>query len=102
GRRLIWAKQCPGPAQAGQQKTRRGAPSARTERVVADAMAFEPLADAPPASFPIHNVKQPSFFLPGLFLRPGSSSFSPSSLPTPERGDWRSAQRRPALIRVAQ
>src|SRR5262245_36633128 len=28
-------------------------------------MAFEPLADAPPASFPIHHVKQPSFFGPG-------------------------------------
>src|SRR5262245_30369279 len=30
------------------------------ERVAADAMAFEPLADAPPTSFPFHNVKQRS------------------------------------------
>src|SRR5262245_23631290 len=28
--------------------------------------------------------------------------FSPSSRPTPERGDWRSAERRHSLVRVAQ
>jgi hypothetical protein len=56
------------------------------------------------ASFPIHNVKQRSLFHSRRILASGFASFlfSPSSLPTPERGDWRSAQRRPALIRVAQ
>jgi len=48
-------------------KTRGGAPSAGTECVAVDAMAFEPLADPPPASFPLHNVKQRSFFVPGSF-----------------------------------
>ena len=51
---------------------------------------------------PIHHVKQPSFFSPGSFLRPGSSpSFSPSSLPTPSEG---LAERREtsSLVRVAQ
>src|SRR5262245_9755993 len=38
------------------------------ERVAADAMALEPLADAPPASFPLHNVKQRSLLsFPGHF-----------------------------------
>src|SRR5262245_24172113 len=38
------------------------------ERVAADAMALEPLADAPPASFPLHNVKQRSLLLSrGIF-----------------------------------
>src|SRR5262245_6761296 len=46
------------------------------ERVAADAMAFEPLADAPPASSPIHNVKQRSLLRSRLILRPG---FLPSS-----------------------
>jgi hypothetical protein len=56
------------------------------------------------ASFPIHNVKQRSLLHSRRILASGFSflPFSPSSLPTPERGDWRSAQRRPALIRVAQ
>src|SRR5262245_63033527 len=69
------------------------------ERVAVDAMAFEPLADAPPASFPIHNVKQRSVLHSRCILASGFFSFlfSPSSLPTPDRGDWRSAQRRPAL-----
>jgi hypothetical protein len=45
---------------------------------------------------PVSSV--PARFASGFF----SFLFSPSSLPTPERGDWRSAGRRPALIRVAQ
>src|SRR5262245_28991911 len=46
------------------------------ERVAVDAMCSEhDMPDAPPASLPIHHVKQPSFFIPGSFLRPGSSSF---------------------------
>jgi hypothetical protein len=40
--------------------------------------------------------------LRNIFASGFSFLFSPSSLPTPERGDWRSAGRRPALIRVAQ
>src|SRR5262245_29791028 len=51
------------------------------------------------ASFPIHHVKQRSLLHPRRILASGFFSFlfSPSSVPTPERGDWRSAQRRPAL-----
>src|SRR5262245_2127102 len=38
------------------------------ERVAVDAMCSEhDMPDAPPASFPIHNVKQRSFFAPGSF-----------------------------------
>src|SRR5262245_44973270 len=57
------------PARTGTLPRRRAEARARPghERVAADAMAFEPLADAPPASSPIHNVKQPSFFVPGSF-----------------------------------
>src|SRR5262245_63169154 len=53
------------------KKACRGARSAGTERVAADAMAFEPLADAPPASFPIHHVKQRSLLHSRLVERPG-------------------------------
>src|SRR5262249_54123123 len=69
------------------------------ERVAADAMALRPLADAPHrvVSYSQCQTAQsssvPARFVSGFF----SFLFSPSSLPTPERGDWRSAQRRPAL-----
>jgi hypothetical protein len=37
-----------------------------------------------PSGLHLHHVKQPSFFIPGAFLPPGSFlSFSPSSLPIP-------------------
>src|SRR5262245_64011333 len=54
------------------------------------------------ASFPIHYVKQPSFFSPGSFcvrvlLLPLSTFVA--AYP---RGDWRSAERRHSLVRVAQ
>src|SRR5262245_61722475 len=84
-------------------KARRGAPSTGAERVAADAMAFRHLADASHRVFPIHRVKQPSFFIPGAFLPPGflRSSFTFVAA-DPKRGDWRSAERRHSLVRVAQ
>src|SRR5262245_18989559 len=91
----------PDPARTGTLPRRRAEARARPghERVATDAMAFEPLADAPPASSPLHNVKQRSLLPSRGILASGFSFFlfSPSSPPTPERGDWRSAQRRPAL-----
>src|SRR5262245_2733577 len=94
------------PARTGTLPRRRAEARARLghERVAADAMAFEPLADAPPASLSYSHCQTAQFLRSRGILASGFSSFlfSPSSLPTPERGDWRSAQRRPALIRVAQ
>src|SRR5262245_8561476 len=84
------------------KKACRGARSAGTERVAADAMAFEPLADAPPASFPIHHVKQRSLLHSRLVERPGSSPSSFTFLAASPPGDWRSAERRHSLVRVAQ
>src|SRR5262245_42166571 len=87
---------------------RRGEARARPghERVAADTIALRHLADASHrVVFLFTMSNSPGFFGPGAFLPPGSSPylFSPSSLPTPpSEGDWRSAQRRPALIGVAQ
>jgi hypothetical protein len=78
---------------------RRGAPSAR-DRVRCrrrDGIEHN-IADAPPAPCPIHHVKQPSFFGPGSFcVRVLLPSFRPRRCRSPSEGDWRSAQRRPAL-----
>jgi len=69
------------------------------ERVAVDAMAFEPLADAPPASFPIHNVKQRSLLRSRGVSAPGSFSFpSSSQLPIPDRGDGGAPVRHPYLL----
>src|SRR5262245_29021136 len=68
------------------------------ERVAGDAIgSSEPLPDPPSASFPIHNVKQLSFFPPGSFCVRVLLPFRLRRCRPPERGDWRSAQRRPAL-----
>src|SRR5262249_35183153 len=56
-----------------------------------------------PRHVPIHHVKQLSFFGPGTLLPPGSSpSLFTFVAADPERGDWRSAERRHSLVRVAQ
>src|SRR5262245_6348155 len=71
------------------------------ERVAADAMALERdvCRCAPPASFPIHHFKQRSLLLSRGIFAFGFFSFlfSLRRCRPPERGDWRSAQRRPAL-----
>jgi hypothetical protein len=74
------------------------------ERVAADTMALWHLADASHRIVSYSPCQTAQFLHSRLVAASGFFSFlfSPSSLPTPERGDWRSAARRPALIRVAQ
>src|SRR5262245_38226101 len=54
------------------------------------------------ASFPIHYVKQPSFFSPGSFCVRVLLLPLLSFVAAHPRGDWRSAERRHSLVRVAQ
>jgi hypothetical protein len=63
------------------------------ERVAADAMALRHLADASHRVVSYSPCQTAQFLYSRLVLRPGSlPSFSPSSRPIPDRGDWRSAK----------
>ena len=72
------------------------------ERVVVDAMAFEPLADAPPASLPIHNFKQPSFFVPARFCPGSLSSFHSFVAADPRARGLAERRETSSLVCVAQ
>src|SRR5262245_20723576 len=83
-------------------KTRRGAPSAGAECVAADAMTLRHLADASHrvVSYSQCQTAQSSSFPGHSCLRVLLPLFT--FVAAHPRGDWRSAERRHSLVRVAQ
>src|SRR5262245_55298177 len=87
-------------SEPGLQGARRGAPSAETECVAADAIALRHLADASHRIVSYSQCQTAQSLHPRCILASGFFSLPLLSFVAadpPSEGDWRSAQRRPAL-----